>query len=216
MSASHADHPDSGQDPLTHWEQRYGAREGLWSGHVNAALASSVDGLGGRTALELGAGEGGDALWLAERGWTVTAVDISPTALARGQAAAERAGLGGAITWVAADLEDWRPEGRFDLVTACFLHSTVALDRERILHRAARWVAPSGHLLVVAHAEPPQWADPDHVAAWSAPQPRDDLAALDLDDTWEVLIADRRDRAAYGPDGEPAVLRDGVLLVRRD
>src|SRR5690606_32808899 len=134
------DTPPAPDEVFAFWEDMYRAREGVWSGHVNAAVADVAGALPPGRAIDLGAGEGGDALWLAERGWTVTGVDVSPTALARAQAAAERAGLSERITWVAADLHTWRPAERVDLVTAAFFQSPVALERATILRVARGWV----------------------------------------------------------------------------
>ncbi len=201
-------------DVFAYWEEKYGSQEGVWSGHANAALSAVAAGLTPGRALDLGAGEGGDALWLAERGWTVTGVDVSPTALARAEVAAERASLRDRLTWVAADLEEWVPDDTYDLVVACFLQSPIALRRAEILRRAAQWLTVGGHLLVVAHAAAPPWSDHAHDMVF--PTPADDLEALDLpEDSWEVVIAEVRDRQTYCPDGTPATLRDGVLVVRR-
>nr|WP_283251679.1 methyltransferase domain-containing protein [Aeromicrobium duanguangcaii] len=206
---------------FTHWEQKYGSRDGVWSGHVNAALSQVASELTPGTALDLGAGEGGDALWLAERGWDVTGIDISPTALARAEVAAERAGLSERVTWVAADLGTWSCTRRFDLVTASFLQSPVRLDRAGILRTASDRVADGGHLLVIAHAEAPPWAHDDehaheHVHDVDFPSPADDLAMLDLPaDSWRTVIAEVRDRRAFSPDGDEVVLRDSVLLLQR-
>lgn len=202
-----------------YWETKYGARDGVWSGRVNAALAEVAEGLTPGTVLDLGSGEGGDALWLAERGWIVTGVDVSPTALARAEVAADRAGLTERVTWVAADLDTWSSQEHFDLVTASFLHSPVALDRPRILQAAADRVAVGGHLLVVAHAEQPPWThdhQDDRRRNMEFPTPEDDLASLALSaDGWQVEISELRDRQAFAPDGTEVVLRDGVLLLRR-
>ena len=98
-----------------------------------------------------GSGEGGDALWLAERGWHVTAVDFSTVALERAAAAAAARGLGERIEWVHADLGSWTPpEGSFDLVTAHYLHASW-VDRSALFRRLAAAVAPGGTLLVVGH-----------------------------------------------------------------
>src|SRR5699024_5371231 len=89
--------------------------------------------------------------WLAEQGWHVTAVDISPTALTRGaQAAAER-GVAGRIDWVSADLATWSTDQPVDLVTASLLHSEVEVPRTDILRRAADRVRPGRHLLVLPY-----------------------------------------------------------------
>ena len=124
--------PEPHPTAAEYWQNRYLGSGRSWSGNVNAALEREVAGLSPGTALDLGSGEGGDALWLARNGWRVTAVDIAPAALAIGAAAQQP---GDTITWVAADLSEWHPPIEYDLVTACFLHSTVDLPRERILRR---------------------------------------------------------------------------------
>ena len=131
------DHPHG--TAADYWEERYSAGTN-WSGAPNAALVREIEGVEPRTALDLGSGEGGDALWLARNGWAVTAVDIAPSALAVGAAAQQP---GDDITWVAADLGQWEPPASYDLVSACFLHSTVGLPRNRVLRRAAEAVAPA-------------------------------------------------------------------------
>ncbi|MET1133764.1 MAG: class I SAM-dependent methyltransferase [Aeromicrobium sp.] len=219
MNHSEAMDPAQADEVFAHWEEKYGSSDGVWSGHVNAALAQIAGDLTPGKALDLGAGEGGDALWLAERGWSVTGIDISPTALARAESAAERAGLSERVTWVAADLDTWSFTQSFDLVTASFLQSPVALDRPRILRTAAERVAVGGHLLVISHAEAPPWAHVrghDHLQQMDFPTPESDLAMLDLPaDAWRTAVAEVRDRTAFAPTGEQVVLRDGVLLLQR-
>lgn len=208
-------HDEPSQDPATFWENRYRESDRSWSGRANAALEREAAGLAPGTALDLGSGEGGDALWLAQNGWSVTAVDISPTALARGQAAAEGAGLAERIRWIAADLATWQPDGPFDLVTAHFLQSPVELPREVILRRAAATVAPGGVLLVVGHAQFPPWSKhkPDGVPL---PTADDVLASLELlAEHWEIVTKAAVEREAIGPDGHVATLVDSVLTLRR-
>ncbi len=201
-------------DPATFWENRYSESDRSWSGRVNAALEREVADLVPGTALDLGSGEGGDALWLAQNGWTVTAVDIAPTALARGQAAAEAAGLGDRIHWIAADLAAWQPEGPFDLVTAHFLQSPVELPREVILRRAAATVAPGGVLLVVGHAEFPPWSQ--HKPHDPLPTVDAVFASLELPaELWTVVTKAAISREATGPDGQVVHLADSVLTLRR-
>jgi 2-polyprenyl-3-methyl-5-hydroxy-6-metoxy-1,4-benzoquinol methylase len=139
-----------------YWEDRYRGGK-TWSGKVNAALERELAGVTPGTALDLGSGEGGDALWLARNGWSVTAVDIAPSALA---IAAAEARPDDDVTWIAADLSTWQPDRTFDLVTSCFLHSTVELPRDAILRRTAAAVAPGGQLLIVGHYGAPHWVDP--------------------------------------------------------
>lgn len=200
------------------WEARYADADRIWSGRVNRAVADVAAGLEPGRALDLGCGEGGDAVWLARHGWAVTGVDLSPTAVARGRRAAAEAGVpDGALRLEAADLSTWTAPGGYDLVTASFLQSwPVAIPREDILRRATGFVAPGGRLLVLAHAAAPSWAPPELVHEHPFPTPEQDLAALALDPArWEVLVCETRDRTATAPDGTAATLADGVVLVRR-
>jgi SAM-dependent methyltransferase len=194
------------------WEDLYGERERRWSGKVNAPLAQRVADLPPGRALDLGCGEGADALWLAEHGWTVTAVDISATALDRGRNEADR--LGQVVDWRRQDLADPLPPGPYDLVSAQFLQSPVALPRVDVLRRAAAELAPGGVLLVVGHASAPPWSthQPDPELMPSAATVLEQLA---LGQDWEVVEADDVARPATGPDGQSAELLDSVVLLRR-
>ena len=210
-------------DPTEFWEARYITNRDetghVWSGHVNEAVAREVTGLPPGTALELGAGEGGDALWLASQGWTVTAIDISATALAVGAAKAAEMGLVERIDWVQADLASWHPSSEFDLVTAAFLHSPVELPRDEILRRAATAVAPGGRLLVVGHgAFPPgsTHAEEHGHDAPPLPTPDDVLESLQLPDGWVVETNALVDRPVTWRDGTAVTLVDTVLRMRRD
>ncbi|SEN67474.1 class I SAM-dependent methyltransferase [Cryobacterium sp. TMT1-3] len=221
--------------PAEYWENRYRENGKSWSGNVNAALEREVAGVAPGTALDIGSGEGGDALWLAHNGWVVTAVDIAPTALAIGAAAQ---GPDDVVTWVAADLADWTPPGSYDLVTSCFLHSFVELPREAILRRAAAAVAPEGLLLVVGHSGAPHWltahdddephADEHHQNPGEhrhddadLPTADDVLAALFFDNErldraeWTVLTNGLVERPITAPDGSVISIVDSVLKLRR-
>lgn len=199
------------------WEERYASRPQVWSGRANQVLVDLVSGFAPRTALDLGCGEGGDAVWLAQQGWQVTAVDISTTAVERGRAAAADLGVpADRITWVAQDLAEWSPGGTFDLVSAFFLQSPVELPRDEILRRAAGAVAPGGYLLLVTHAAPPPWATALDSHHHDFHTPEEELEALGLHLTeWEALVAETRRRSATGPDGQPAELEDAIVLARR-
>ncbi|QAY73401.1 class I SAM-dependent methyltransferase [Agromyces protaetiae] len=219
---------ESPLSPADYWEDRYATSERVWSGRVNRVLADIADSLtAGRApgrALDLGCGEGADAIWLATIGWDVTGVDLSATAVRRATEAARASGLDvSRVRFVAADLSDplpaTLPHDAYDLVTASFLHSTVELPRTDILRRAAALVAPGGHLLITSHAAAPPWAGAEHRAhAAQHPflTPDEEIAELALDpEQWETVAAETRTREAVGPDGEPATLDDGVVLLRR-
>ena len=198
------------------WEARYAERDGIWSGRVNAVLASVAEAVPAGRALDLGCGEGGDVVWLAENGWDTTGIDLSVTAVERGSRAAVAAGVEDRTAFVAADLGSWDTAARFDLVTASFLQSwPVEIPRAAILRRAAGFVALGGHLLVTAHAAPPHGDLPEEMRSYRFPTPADDLAALDLDDTWEVVAAELRPRTATAADGTAHETADSVVLAQR-
>lgn len=200
------------------WEARYADVDGFWSGRVNATVSSIVASLDPGTALDVGCGEGGDAVWLAEHGWTVTGVDVSGTAIRRAADAARARGLGTErVTFAEVDAVDALPDGTFDLVTASFLHSWERdFPRLHVLRTAAGRVAPGGHLLVVSHVTPPPWVRELPPEAPILRDPRDELTLLALPaDEWAIEIAESRPRDIEDPDGNPAVIDDGVLLLRR-
>ncbi|MBF4609508.1 class I SAM-dependent methyltransferase [Curtobacterium sp. VKM Ac-1393] len=198
------------------WEQRYAERDGIWSGRVNAVLADVAAALAVGRALDLGCGEGGDVVWLAEQGWDALGIDLSVTAIERGSRASVSAGVDERTAFVAADLARWETAARFDLVTASYLQSwPVEIPRAEILRRASGFVAVGGHLLVTAHAAPPHDDLPAEMQEYRFPTPDEDLAALQLDDAWEVVAAELRPRTATTPEGDPHEVLDSVVLVRR-
>lgn len=209
-------------DTASFWEAHYVTNRGesghVWSGHVNAAVEQEVAGLQPGTALDLGCGEGGDALWLAAQGWIVTAVDISATALSVGSTKAAQAGLEGRIHWVQGDLATWRPQNEFDLVTAAFLHSPVELPRDEILRRAASAVAPGGRMLVVGHGGFPPGSSRDEYDHGGTPFPAPDevLAVLELPAGWVVETNALVERPVTWRDGTTVTLIDSVLRVGRE
>ncbi len=195
------------------WEQRYRLSERTWSGRVNARLPEVAAELPVGRALDLGCGEGADAVWLAEHGWQVVAVDVSATALERGNEAAAGRNLLDRIDFQRHDLNETFPDGTFDLISAQYLHSPARLDRETVLRRAADHVAPGGVLLIVDHAAAPPWAR-QHLHSF--PSIDDVIASLGLDfTTWTRVRAEILERETAGPDGQPATLTDNVILLRR-
>ncbi|MEW1748413.1 class I SAM-dependent methyltransferase [Streptomyces angustmyceticus] len=199
------------------WDARYTESDRMWSGRPNAPLIRETAGLAPGTALDLGCGEGADAVWLAEHGWHVTAVDISRVALDRAARHAQETAADAAhrIDWQWCDLASSFPAGSFDLVSAHFLHSPGDMPRDEILRKAAAAVAPGGVLLVVGHAAAPSW-DPGPHPDLHFPTPDEVLAALGLPDgEWEVLRNEEHQRAMTGPDGQPGTRTDNTLKLRR-
>jgi SAM-dependent methyltransferase len=196
------------------WEARYAEREQIWSGRANHWLVEVASAWSPGRALDLGCGEGGDSVWLAENGWEVTGVDISETALSRAAAAARDRGVADRIRFVRADLSDGVPHGRFDLVSAQFLQSFVHLDRPRIFAAVADAVAPGGHFLLVDHGAPPPWA-PAEVHDHVFPTVEEVLATIGVEGVWAVERAGAAQRHGSGPDGQEGLLVDNVIVLRR-
>jgi 2-polyprenyl-3-methyl-5-hydroxy-6-metoxy-1,4-benzoquinol methylase len=131
------------------WDQRHAAQQPIESTEPDSTLVDEIGSLRPGRALDLGAGDGRNAIWLAERGWKVTAVDFSQVALERGRSRAEAGGV--TVDWQLADLLEWSPEARaYDLVTLFFIHLP-GTARRGVYARAADAVAPGGTLLIVAH-----------------------------------------------------------------
>lgn len=197
------------------WEKLYQQRTRPPSGRPNPILAGVAEPLPAGRALDLGCGLGDDTLWLARRGWRVTAVDVSATAVAGVAARAAEAGLDDRVDAQVHDLATSFPAGAFDLIYALYLQSPVDFGRARALQHATRAVAAGGRLLVVVHGSIQPWS-------WSQdpntrfPTPREQLAELELaSGEWEVEIADTPQREATGPNGETATATDVVTLIRR-
>lgn len=220
MTHEHA-HDSSDPDDLASfysqetWDARYAESSRVWSGNPNPRLVEHVADLAPGTALDLGCGEGADAVWLAGQGWRVTALDVSEVALERTAQHAREAGVEDLVTGVHVDLIGGQPiPGRYDLVSMHFMHPPRAVFDE--LHqRVGEAVEPGGRLLVVGH-------HPDDLETGvrrpHGPAllftPEQVVAALDPG-AWEVLLADAPTRAHSTPDG-PVTVRDSVVLARRN
>ena len=197
------------------FEERYRATDALWSGRPNTQLVAEAADLPPGTALDVGCGEGADAIWLAERGWQVTAVDFARTALERGRIHAQTLGteVADRIRWVHADVTAAVPGDDFELVSAQFMHLPPE-PRRRLFARLAAAVAPGGTLLVVGH-------DFSDVAAGAQRPPEPERfftageVAESLDHGWDVLVAEARPRPAAVHEGHDITVHDAVLRARR-
>ncbi len=194
------------------WDKRYADRQQLWSGQPNGALVTEVASLTPGRVLDVGCGEGADAVWLARQGWDVTALEVSGVALERAAGHARDAGL--TIRWVHGALEEAAlPSASFDLVSAQYpaLLRTPDAAAERALLAA---VAPGGVLLLVHHAgmdapraDNSEFDPADYV--WPS------MVAALFDDDWKVEVDEQRPRTA--PDGGAGAHHtdDVVLRARR-
>ncbi|MFF8835570.1 class I SAM-dependent methyltransferase [Streptomyces sp. NPDC015130] len=194
------------------WDSRYADRRQLWSGQPNGALVAETAGLTPGRVLDVGCGEGADAVWLARGGWDVTALEVSGVALERAAGHARDAGVD--VRWVHATLTDaGLAPASFDLVSAQYpaLLRTPDASAERALIAA---VAPGGVLLLVHHAgmetrqadesgfDPADYVWPSMVTAL-------------LGDDWAVEVDEQRPRVV--PDGGAGAHHadDVVLRARR-
>ncbi|MBD8703645.1 bifunctional NAD(P)/FAD-dependent oxidoreductase/class I SAM-dependent methyltransferase [Frigoribacterium sp. CFBP 13712] len=200
-----------------YWEDRYGTEGWAWSGDPNAALVDEVAALTPGRALDIGSGEGGDAIWLARRGWTVTGTDIAVNALDKARARAEEvdAEAAGRITWEQHDITGWTPpRASYDLVTSHFMHLPAA-DRDRVFRGLGEAVAPGGSVLIVGHDLSDLDSDARRLHHPELMFGVDELVALFDPVEWTIVTAETREReTAAGHEG-PATVRDVVVRAVR-
>ncbi|MEU3272979.1 class I SAM-dependent methyltransferase [Saccharomonospora sp. NPDC006951] len=195
------------------WEDLYGEHDQLFSGAPNGVLVTEVTGLPPGQALDVGCGEGGDAIWLARQGWRVTAIDISRTALRRAAATANTADLADRVAWTHGDLGTTPlPSRAFDLVSLQYF--PLRRGNRSVLRTLLDAVAPGGTLLFVSHditglePDPERGFDPGDFY-----QPADAVALLG--ENWTVLSDETRARNTPPPEGTRHT-HDTVLRARRD
>lgn len=203
-----------------YWDERYAARQRVWSGNPNQRLVEQVTGLVPGSALEVACGEGADAIWLAEQGWQVTAVDVSKVALERTVRHAVERGVDDRLDVGEYDVMTGRPRlalAAYDLVTAHFLH-VPRVDFDDVYRRIAAAVTPGGRLLVVAHhpADVETGVRESHGPGLLFP-PEQLLGALGVDETaaaWEVEVAEVASRDQLF-EGRELTVTDTVVRLRR-
>jgi SAM-dependent methyltransferase len=192
------------------WNARYEQKELLWTAEPNRLFAAEVAGLEPGRALDVACGEGRNAVWLAERGWQVTAVDFSDVAVGKGARLAESRGV--EVDWVVADVLEYEPEREaFDLVLVLYLqlpHDELL----RALHHAGDAVAPGGTLFVLGHDTTnlvDGYGGPTDAAVLFTPE--DVTAGLD---GLVVERAEKVDRTVSLADGEAVAIDALVRAVR--
>lgn len=202
-------------DQAARWDEMYSERDQHWSGEPNGALVAEIADVDPATALDVGCGEGADAIWLARRGWTVTGIDVSSVAIERARAAAGEAGV--EIDLITGDLVDSVPDGaRFDLVAASYPALPKAVV-DTAVDALVEATAPGGTLLIVGHdivgsehgrrhAEEHGFDPDDYV------QVPDVVERLDAD--WTIEVHESR-RRVMPPGFEGPDVPDVVLRARR-
>jgi SAM-dependent methyltransferase len=197
---------------VANWNDKYAAADLLWSAGPNRFVEAYCSDLDPGRAIDLAAGEGRNAVWLAERGWDATAVDFSDVAIAKAEEMASNRGV--PITAVVADLIDYQPTpAGFDLVIVAYFH-VPALQRSLVLGRAGGAVAPGGRLLLVGH----DLSNLEH--GHGGPQDPDVLASpadivADLTPTLVIDRAEVLDRIIETPQG-PIVAKDTYVEAHKE
>ena len=226
-----------------YWDQ-------IWSGDRATPMSSSapnphlqaqVGELAPGSAIDAGCGAGAEAIWLAGRGWTVTAADIARAALDFGRERAAAAGVSDRVEWVQADLSTWQPVSTYDLVTTHYAHPNI--PQLEFYERIATWVAPGGTLLIVGHLHPDQHdgdkherghqhghghqqghghghgqghghGDEGHPPAEASATAAAITALLDPT-SWDVVTAEESHRAMAVPGGRERTIHDVVVRATR-
>jgi SAM-dependent methyltransferase len=198
------------------WESHYRDHPSAHHYRPNAHLVSEAADLVAGRALDAGCGEGADATWLASRGWQVTAVDLSRTALQRARERAEgMADVGDRIEWVQADLTSWTPTGDyFDMVSAQYVHVPEAV-RESLFERLAAAVAPGGTLLVTGHHPSDLDTTMERGEQTALYVTAEQIAATLHPDRWVIEVAESRPREETDREHREVTVSDTVLRARR-
>lgn len=185
------------------WDERYRATDRLWSAGPNVFVEDRLSGRKPGVGLDLGSGEGRNAIWLADQGWDVTAVDFSAAAIERGRAHSD------AVHFIVADVLTWDPERKFDLVVVAYLQMVEA-DFKPLIRRVATWIDDGGELFMVGH-------DRSNIERGvGGPQVPEVLWDVDLVVSWfdglEVIEAGVVEREV--PDSGSATAKDALIRAR--
>jgi SAM-dependent methyltransferase len=196
------------------WDERYAASDRVWSGRPNPRLVEHASELMPGMAVDVGCGEGADVVWLAERGWRVTGVDVSVVALERAKQHAGEAGLADRTVWLQADLVagDELPGGA-DLVSAQYLHVPTNVFAD-VYAAIAAAVRPGGTMLVVGHHPADRDTGLRNPRLSHLLFPPEQVTDL-LDTGWRIDVAGAPTREVAGESGRPAVVTDTVVLATR-
>jgi SAM-dependent methyltransferase len=187
------------------WDQRYRATDHLWSVEPNMFVADRLGPLPARSGLDLASGEGRNAIWLAELGWAMTAIDFSPVAIEKGRSRSGR------VEFQVADVRTWEAPHDYGLVLIAYLHLAEE-ELAAVVDRASRWLEGGGELFMIGH---------DRVnieEGHGGPQDPEILWDLDVIKGWLDglrLIEGQVVRRPVGVDGEVAYALDTLVRARR-
>ncbi len=188
----------------TEWDERYREADRLWSAEPNLFVADRLGPVDPGVGLDFASGEGRNAIWLAERGWSMTAVDFSEVATERGRERSK------GVDFVPADVMTWEPSQAFDLILIAYLH-LVASDLEHVVLRAASWLEAGGEIFLIGH-------DRSNIErGHGGPQVPEILWQVDLLLEWlsdlEVIEA-QVVRRPLDVEGETVFARDALVRAR--
>lgn len=193
------------------WDTRYREQPSVWGRPPNRFVVEHLGPLDPGTAVDLAAGEGRNAVWLAQQGWSVTAVDFSSVAVEKAEEMAAASGVD--VTFVVGDARQWEPDQPVDLVVLAYLQLPDP-DRMQVVQRSARWVRPGGTFFLVAHDR----SNVEHGHGGpSAPEVCYDLGetVLELEDVGlEIAVAEVTEREVETDDGVRTAL-DTLVVARR-
>ena len=194
------------------WDRRYAGAELVWTAEPNQFVVAELQDLAPGRALDVAAGEGRNAVWLASQGWQVTAVDFSAAGLDKGRRLAQARSV--AVDWVHADVRDYQPEAAsFQLVLIAYLHLRES-ELDAVLRRAATALTPGGVLLVVGHdvtnLSEGTGGPPDPTVLYTPESITRSLAGL------TVVRAERVRRSVATADGHREAIDTLVRAIRED
>jgi SAM-dependent methyltransferase len=193
------------------WDARYADSERVWSLGPNQFVEAALGDLPPGRAVDLAAGEGRNAVWLASRGWEVTAVDFSHVALERGRATAPESG----VTWVCADVLSWQSGAEpYDLAVLAYLQLEES-GRRQAARTAFGCLRPGGTFFLVAHDSSNLTEGTGGPQDPSVLMTADDVLADLGDASYDVVEASRVERRVAGPDGTERTAYDALVRVVR-
>ncbi|HEX6947917.1 MAG TPA: class I SAM-dependent methyltransferase [Acidimicrobiia bacterium] len=188
------------------WDEKYrAASDRLWSAEPNLFVADRLAHHRPGRGVDLGSGEGRNAIWLARRGWQMVGVDFSTVAVERARRASSE------VSWQVADVREWEPEQQVDLVLIAYLQM-VPEELELVVRRSATWLDPDGELFMIGHdrtnLEKGYGGPSEESVLWDLPTIKEWLGGL------EIVEAQRVRRPVETPEGVK-LARDALVRARR-